>query len=73
MVIVKEGQAIVMGDSIDLAIDTVTFLGSINKMKQEDYEHYLVFEAGIKALFKEHPKSIDDIKEFAINMTEIFN
>ena len=73
MVIVKDGKAAAFGDTIDFAIDIVTFLGSINKIKEEDYEHYKAIEVALKALCEEDKTSIDIIKEFAINMTEIFN
>lgn len=73
MVTVQHGRAVVFGDTIDFAIDIVTFLGSINRIKEEDYEHYKALEVALKALCEEDKTSIDIIKEFAINMTEIFN
>lgn len=73
MVTVSKGRAIVYGDTVDFAIDIVTFLGSINKIKEEDYGHYKALELALKTLCEEENESIDIIKEFAINMTEIFN
>lgn len=73
MVIVNDGRTLITGDPVDVALDTIGFLGTINRMKREDYEHYLVLEASLKAVFEEEPELINEIKEFAINMTEIFN
>lgn len=73
MVIVNDGRTLITGDPVDVALDTIGFLGTINRMKRENYEGYLVLEASLKAVFEEEPELINEIKEFAINMTEIFN
>lgn len=72
MVIVSNGKTVLAGDDIDAAIDTIVFLSTINKMKKEDYKTYLTFETCLKAVIEEEPEFINEIKEFAINMSEIF-
>lgn len=73
MVRVDEGIAIITGDALDVSLDIVCLLSTINKIKRNDYKGYLVLEANLKALLEEEPEFIDVIKEFAINMTELFN
>lgn len=73
MVIVSLGKALVNGDSAEIALDTLTFLGAINRIKKEDYARYVMLESGLKAAFEEEPDLVNEVKEFAINMTELFN
>lgn len=72
MVTVNEGRALVVGDTLDLALDTITFLGTINKMKQEKYNDYVIYEKALSRTCKECPEFLETIKEFAVNMTEVF-
>ena len=73
MVSVSKGKTIINGDTIDVAIDLVTFMGCLNRIKKEDYEAYKIIECALKALIEEETDALDTIKEFAINMTEIFS
>lgn len=73
MVIVSNRKAILKGNSVDTALDIITFLGTINQLKQADYEEYKMVEYEIKSITKEFPSTVDIIKEFAVNMTEIFS
>lgn len=73
MVIVSEGKSLIRADSVDLALDTITFIGSINELKKRDYEKYKMVEYAMQELIKEEPSTLDIIKEFALNMTEIFS
>lgn len=74
MVIVSKGKTMLNGDSVDIAIDIVTFMGTINEVKKKDYKQYESIEYAMKALIKEEELStLDIIKEFALNMTEIFS
>ncbi len=73
MVVVSQGKALIRADSVDLAMDTITFIGSINELKKTDYEKYKMVEYAMQELIKEEPSTLDIIKEFALNMTEIFS
>lgn len=73
MVVVRGGHALICGDSIDTAIDIVAFIGSVNELKKRDYEGYKQVEKAIQSLVEEEPFALDIIKEFALNMTEIFS
>lgn len=73
MVIVSQGKASIRADSVDLAMDIITFIGSVNELKKRDYEKYKMVECTIQELVKEEPFTVDIIKEFALNMTEIFS
>ena len=73
MVVIDKTRTMMYGDKIDIAMETIAFLSTINKMKKEDYEQYLLFEEAIKIALKEEPSLINEIKEFAVNMTELFN
>ena len=73
MVIVSRGRTTISGDATDIALDTIAFLGTINKLKKEDYATYVMLESNLKAAFEEEPEFINEIKEFAVNMTELFN
>lgn len=73
MVIVDKGTAMIRGDVIDVSLDIIGFLDAINKLKQENYEKYILLETTLKVTLKEEPEFINVIKEFSINMTEMFN
>lgn len=73
MVVVSQGKSLIRADSVDLAMDTITFIGSINELKKRDYEKYKMVEYAMQELIKEEPSTLDIIKEFALNMTEIFS
>lgn len=73
MVVVSEGKALIRADYIDLTQDIITFMGSVNELRKRDYEKYKMVELTMQELIKEEPFTVDIIKEFALNMTEIFN
>lgn len=73
MVVVSQGKALLGGDSIDIALDIVGFMGAVNELKKRNYKQYKQLECAMQALIKEEPFTLDIIKEFALNMTEIFS
>lgn len=73
MVVVMDGRTLISGDCADIAIDIITFIDSVNEIKRRDYEQYKVLERAIKELTEVETPTLDVIKEFAINMTEIFS
>lgn len=73
MVVVKDGRTLISGDCADIALDIITFIDSVNEIKRRDYEQYKVVESAIKELTEVETPTLDVIKEFAINMTEIFS
>lgn len=74
MVIVSKGRTMLNGDSIEMAIDVITFMEAINEVKKKDYKQYEALESAIKAIIKEEELyTLDIIKEFALNMKEILS
>lgn len=64
MVIVRDGKASIIGDSLDIAIDVMTFMGSIVEMKQRDYEGYEQLLTAMKGLVEVDSTTIDIMKDF---------
>lgn len=73
MVVVGYGRVVMRDDPVDLAMDIVTFIGCVNELKKRDYEKYKVVELAMQSLIKEEPSTLEIIKEFALNMTEILS
>ena len=74
MVIVSKGKTMMNGDSVDIAIDIITFMGAINELKKNNHKAYKATELAMKELIiEEEPFTLEMIKEFAVNMTEIFS
>lgn len=71
MVAVTNGRGIIAGDSIDISIDIIAFMGTINELKNKDYELYERVVQAMQELMKEEPSTLDTLKEFAENMIEI--